>query len=108
MLGKKTLATPIFGYSVSFTDAAGETGWYGEEARNGNLRRCWDISMPQTLEQPLWNGCARRAINGYIPVSRVRTPGKVTSTRGFGTRPISTRIPANRKPSTIWPAKIDG
>ena len=44
-----------------------ETGWFGPEAHNGNLRRCWDISMPETLEQPLWNGCARRAINGYIP-----------------------------------------
>ncbi len=63
----KTLITPIFGYSVSFTDDLGETGWFSPEARNGNLRRCWDISMPETMEQPLWNGCARRAINGYIP-----------------------------------------
>ncbi len=63
----KSLATPIFGYTISFTDAAGETGWFGPEARAGNLRRCWDISMPQTLGQPLWNGCARRAINGYVP-----------------------------------------
>ncbi len=63
----KSLATPIFGYHISFTAEAAETGWFGPEARDGNLRRCWDISMPQALEQPLWNGCARRAINGFIP-----------------------------------------
>ena len=65
-LGGKTLTTPLFGYFISFTDDASETGWFGPEARDGNLRRCWDISMPETLDQPLWNGCARRAINGYI------------------------------------------
>ncbi|KAB2935115.1 MAG: type III-A CRISPR-associated protein Cas10/Csm1 [Candidatus Contendobacter sp.] len=63
----KSLATPIFGYYISFTAEAAETGWFGPEAHDGNLRRCWDISMPQALEQPLWNGCARRAINGFIP-----------------------------------------
>ncbi|MEI2742642.1 MAG: type III-A CRISPR-associated protein Cas10/Csm1 [Candidatus Competibacter sp.] len=63
----KFLTTPMFGYSISFTDDAGETGWFGSEARSGNLRRCWDISMAESLEQPLWNGCARRAINGFIP-----------------------------------------
>lgn len=63
----KSLATPIFGYHISFTAEAAETGWFGTEACDGSLRRCWDISMPETLEQPLWNGCARRAINGYIP-----------------------------------------
>ncbi len=65
--GLKALTTPIFGYCVSFTDEGGETGWFGPEARSGNLRRCWEISMPETLDQPLWQGCARRAINGYIP-----------------------------------------
>ena len=63
----KPLATPMLGYRVSFTDEAGETGWFGPEAHTGNLRRCWEISMPKTLDQPLWQGCARRAINGYIP-----------------------------------------
>ena len=64
---QKILATPIFGYAISFTGDAGETGWFSPEARTGNLRRCWDISMPETLDQSLWKGCARRAINGYIP-----------------------------------------
>lgn len=63
----KTLSTSIFGYWINFTADSGETGWFGLEARDGNLRRCWDISMPETLDEPLWNGCARRAINGYIP-----------------------------------------
>ncbi|MBL8254916.1 MAG: type III-A CRISPR-associated protein Cas10/Csm1, partial [Candidatus Competibacter sp.] len=63
----KTLATPMFDYTISFTDDASETGWFSPEARNGNLRRCWDIAMPEALDQPLWNGCARRAINGYVP-----------------------------------------
>lgn len=66
----KSLATPLFGYAISFTSfthEAGATGWLGSEVGSGNLRRCWDISMPKTLNQPLWNGCARRAINGFIP-----------------------------------------
>ncbi|MDG4560918.1 MAG: type III-A CRISPR-associated protein Cas10/Csm1 [Candidatus Competibacter sp.] len=69
MSGKalKSLVTPIFDYHIGFTAEAAETGGFGQEARDGNLRRCWDISMPEALEQPLWNGCARRAINGYIP-----------------------------------------
>lgn len=65
--GMKVLTTRIFDYSIQFADDPGASGWFGPEARNGNLRRCWDISMPETLEQPLWNGCARRTINGYIP-----------------------------------------
>lgn len=63
----KSLAIPLFGYHISFTAEATETGWFGSEVRGGNLRRCWDISMPETLEQTLWKGCARRAINGFIP-----------------------------------------
>lgn len=66
-LSGKTLATSIFGYFISFTAGANETGWFGPEAHSGNLRRCWDISMPESMNQPLWNECARRAINGYIP-----------------------------------------
>ena len=106
-LDGKTLATPIFGYFISFTDDASETGWFGPEARNGNLRRCWDISMPETLDQPLWNGVPAAPSTVTFPASRVRTPGKATNTPVFGTRLISTHIPANRRRSTIWPAKID-
>ncbi|MBK7543155.1 MAG: type III-A CRISPR-associated protein Cas10/Csm1 [Candidatus Competibacteraceae bacterium] len=61
------LKTKVFDYCISFTDDPGETGWFGPEARSGNLRRCWDITMPEAMDQLLWNGCARRHINGYVP-----------------------------------------
>lgn len=66
-LNSTTLTTPIFGYFISFSDNANETGRFAAEADKGNLRRYWDIAMPETLDRPLWDGCARRAINGYIP-----------------------------------------
>ena len=66
-LSGKTLSTPLFGYSISFTGDAMETGQFGPEARSGNLRRCWDFSMSDGADRPLWNGFARRYINGFIP-----------------------------------------
>jgi CRISPR-associated protein Csm1 len=66
-LGSNTLATPIFGYSVTFTGDTSESGLFGPEVRSGNLRRGYDFSMPQDDDQPLWNGFARRYLNGFIP-----------------------------------------
>ncbi len=60
------LSLPIFGYEIAF----------GSTDRNSNLslseevgfmRRYWDFSMPDSENEILWNGCARRNINGYVP-----------------------------------------
>lgn len=62
------LKIPIFGYHVSFAKNAEEQGKFGEQARNGNLLRAWDFSLPKSADQALWTGYARRNINAYIPL----------------------------------------
>lgn len=62
------LHLPIFGFRVLFTHAEEATGKFGHEAKSGNLRRCWDFSLPASAgAAPLWNGYARRQINAYVP-----------------------------------------
>ncbi|MBF0154073.1 MAG: type III-A CRISPR-associated protein Cas10/Csm1 [Magnetococcales bacterium] len=57
--GSNSLELDYFGYRVTFT---------GDEARHGMPLRVWDFSQPdQDGGVPLWNGYARRAINGYVP-----------------------------------------
>lgn len=63
------LGLTIFDYSVSFTDEENEKGEFGAEARNGNLLRAWDFSLPKSADQALWNGYARRNINAYVPIA---------------------------------------
>lgn len=62
-----TLETPLFGYQVGFTGNEGATGRFGRLAQEGQLRRCWDFSLPEALDAPLWHGYARRYINAYVP-----------------------------------------
>ncbi len=64
---KKKLEVPVFGWGVAFTDSEDESGKFGEWARNGNLQRCWDFSLPENLTDVLWHGYARRFINAYVP-----------------------------------------
>ncbi|WP_228719826.1 type III-A CRISPR-associated protein Cas10/Csm1 [Methylococcus geothermalis] len=66
-LDHHTLDLPIFGYRVNFTEGEDDTGRFGREAKTGNLRRCWDFSLPASFDAPLWNGYARRYINAYVP-----------------------------------------
>jgi CRISPR-associated protein Csm1 len=61
------LETPIFGYYVGFTRAEEITGKFGELAQTGQMRRCWDFSLPENLHDTLWHGYARRYINAYVP-----------------------------------------
>ena len=65
--GVTSLETAIFGYNVAFTGVEEETGKFGPLARDGSLLRCWDFSLPDNLEDTLWNGYARRFINAYVP-----------------------------------------
>jgi CRISPR-associated protein Csm1 len=63
----KQLKVSLFGYHLHFTGDEDASGKFGAEVINGNLRRLFDFSLPETTEQVLWNGYARRAINGYVP-----------------------------------------
>jgi len=62
-----TLEVPIFGYGVAFTKNEEVTGKFGALAKDGNLQRCWDFSLPDSLSDTLWDGYARRFINAYVP-----------------------------------------
>ena len=62
-----SLKVPVFGYSIHLTGNEEETGKFGPSARNGILRRAFDFSLPEKADAVLWNGYARRNINGYIP-----------------------------------------
>ena len=62
------LETDIFGYRVLFTDSEQSTGKFSELAKSGILRRCWDYSSPVLMDETLFKGYARRAINGYVPL----------------------------------------
>jgi CRISPR-associated protein Csm1 len=63
------LKIPIFGYHISFAENEEGQGKFGEQARNGNLLRAWDFSLPKSADRALWNGYARRAINAYVPIA---------------------------------------
>lgn len=65
--GTDRLRLPIFGYTVAFAKEEEEGGKFGDLARSGALRRCWDYALPDTEDAALWNGYARRNVNGYVP-----------------------------------------
>ena len=68
-LGMDTaLKITIFGYHISFAKSEEDQGKFGEQAKNGNLLRAWDFSLPKSADQALWNGYARRTINAYVPL----------------------------------------
>ena len=58
---------PIFGYHLLFTREEERSGKFGNEASSGNLLRAWDFSLPEDADAPLWDGYARRNINGFVP-----------------------------------------
>ncbi|MDP2783977.1 MAG: type III-A CRISPR-associated protein Cas10/Csm1 [Sulfurimicrobium sp.] len=68
-LNHNTLKLDIFGYHAQFTADEEETGKFGKDAESGNLLRAWDFSMAERGkgDSMLWNGYARRNINGYAP-----------------------------------------
>jgi CRISPR-associated protein Csm1 len=61
----------MFRYTLAFTRAESASGKFGEFAREGTLRRCWDFSAADpddaAGEEPMWAGYARRFISGYVP-----------------------------------------
>lgn len=61
------LEVPVFGYTVAFTADENISGKFGNLAGDGSLARCWDFSLPERMDEPLWHGYARRYINAYVP-----------------------------------------
>ncbi len=65
---RSTLKIPMFGYHISFVENEEIQGKFGEQAKNGNLLRAWDFSLPESSDGALWKGYARRSINAYVPL----------------------------------------
>ncbi|MDF1584353.1 MAG: type III-A CRISPR-associated protein Cas10/Csm1 [Methyloprofundus sp.] len=67
LTGLDSLTIPLFGYSIQFTGSEGDSGKFGREVDNGNIRRVFDFSSVDKEDQALWKGYARRNISGYVP-----------------------------------------
>lgn len=65
----RCLHLTLFGYQVVAVSLKEDRGEFGELARNGSLRRCWDVSLPPE-GVPLFQGYARRFINGWMPLAQ--------------------------------------
>ena len=61
------LRLDIFGYTIAFTADEEISGYFGKAAEQGELRRCWDFSLPHLDDDSVWHGYARRYINAYVP-----------------------------------------
>ncbi len=72
LTGLNSLTIPLFGYSIQFTGAEEDSGKFGKEVDNGNIRRMFDFSSVDKEDQALWNGYARRNISGYVPYFQKR------------------------------------
>lgn len=65
--GDGSLSGDILGLYIHFTKDEDTSGRFAPEVKNHNLLRCWDFSLPvENGDAPLWNGYARRYINGYV------------------------------------------
>lgn len=63
----------FIGYKIAFTQEKELTGVFSQQVRNEQILRFWDYSIPHHMsndpkneEGSLWNGFARRYINGYV------------------------------------------
>src|SRR5690625_1527018 len=65
--GLQKLELPIFGYHVAFTASAEDSGKFGNLIHEDVLARCWDFSLPNSMQQVPWHGYARRYINAFVP-----------------------------------------
>lgn len=63
----RTGELPLFGYRFVLTSEKQARRLAQRHASGGDLRRLWDSKLPQTADEALWHGFARRNINGYVP-----------------------------------------
>lgn len=50
------LQLPIFGYTIAFTADEEISGAFGKAAEQGELRCCWDFSLPHLDDDSVWHG----------------------------------------------------
>ncbi len=67
-LEHQSLSLDIFGYHINFTAEQQGSGKFGGAAADGIIRRFWDLQQPESGNETLFRGYARRYINGYVPV----------------------------------------
>ena len=65
--GLRICELPVFGLHVAFSADPRHLRSFDALVESGRLLRCWDFSLPESEDEVLWNGFARRAINGFIP-----------------------------------------
>lgn len=63
--GCKQLKLNIWGYHIGFASRT-ELNDFSHLTENSVLRRCFDLSLPKTDTDVLFNGFARRHINAYV------------------------------------------
>lgn len=61
----KVIIEDFLGYKIALTKDEDKSGKFGGLAREQSLIRCWDYSCADVAGE-LWNGYARRYINGYV------------------------------------------
>ncbi len=83
-LGHNSLELELFGYHVSFTGPQEASGKFGPLARDGALRRAWDYSLPASADSALFDGYARRNINGYVPLFGEANAWNMEKYQGIG------------------------
>lgn len=69
-----TLGLDLFGYHISFTGSEEASGRFGALAKEGDLRRAWDYSFPNSDQAMLFSGYGRRPINAHVPLFGEVTP----------------------------------
>ncbi len=70
--GLNSLKIPLFGYALHFTGSEEDSGKFGKDVDNGNIRRVFDFSpAAPDPKKVLWNGYARRNISGYVPYFKI-------------------------------------
>ena len=61
------LQLDLFGYHIRFTKEKSQGDQFATLAKQHQLLRAWDFSLPESKTAALWNGYARRNINSYVP-----------------------------------------
>src|SRR5699024_1744136 len=65
--GLDKLELPVFGYHIAFAASAADAGKFGNLIHDGVLARCWDFSLPKSMQEIPCHGYARRYINAFVP-----------------------------------------
>lgn len=94
LLGLDSLTIPLFGNTIHFTGTEEDSGKFGRDVENGNIRRVFDFSPAATNENHvLWNGYARRNISGYVPYFKTDNEWDNSKYKSCGDEDINSYVP---------------